>query len=185
MKKLSFHFLSDPSKHLESQQSTVLFLEIFKNGVTYCCKKANFDSKMPDVSYGCPYSTWYSLTFMARHQTNRVVLCPFFFVWNGSINLAVVASSAQFSSAQQCWALWCCSEVNWSHVPVYLSLEHLVPHHGIFFFSRKEILLWLLTFFHTLVWWLRRKITLGFCDKCVRDERVVYKLAYWTRIGFR
>ena len=181
MKKLSCHFLSDPSKHLESLQSTdsycqdnAFFLEIY-----ILLKKANFDSKMPDLSYGCPYSTWYSLTFMARHQTNRVVLCPFFFVWNGSINLAVVASSAQFSSAQQCWALWCCSEVNWSHVPVYLSLEHLVPLHGIFFLKkRSKILLWLLTFFHTLVWWLRRKITLGFCDKCVRDELwVVYKLA--------
>ena len=56
-----------------------------------------------------------------------------------------------------------------------------------FFFlkKRKKILLWLLTFFHTLVWWMRWKITLGFCDKCVRDEPVVYKLAYWTRIGFR
>ena len=184
MKKLSFHFLSDPLKHLESLQSTFL-INFQKWSNILLLKKANFDSKMPDVSYGCPYSTWYSLTFMARHQTNRVVLCPFFFVWNGSINLSVVASSAQFSSAQQCWALWGCSEVNWSHVPVYLSLEHLVPHHGFFFLKkRKEILLWLLTFFHTLVWWLRWKITLGFCDKCVRDERVVYKLAYWTRFGF-
>ena len=166
----------------------MLFFEIFKNGVTYCWKKANFDSKMPDVSYGCPYSTWYSLTFMARHQTNRVVLCPFFFVWNGSINLAVVASSAQFSSTQQCWALWCCSEVNWSHVPVFLSLEHLVPHHGFFFLkkrNRDSFVTFKLSFTHWCGDWGERKITLGFCDKCVRDEPVVYKLAYWTRIGFR
>ena len=137
MKKLSFHFLSDPLKLQECLQSTFL-INFQKWSNILLLKKANFDSKMSDVSYGWPYSTWYSLTFMARHQTNRVVLCPFFFVWNGSINLSVVASSAQFSSAQQCWALWGCSEVNWSHVPVYLSLEHLVPHHGFFFSQEKK-----------------------------------------------
>ena len=101
--------------------------------------------------------------------------------------LILLSLPAQLSlgSTQQCWALWGCSEVNWSHVPVYLSLEHLVPHHGFFFLKkRKKILLWLFTFFHTFVV-VGRKITLGFCDKCVRDEPVVYKLAYWTRIGFR